>query len=309
MPAPAPFHLVTGADERRRRWLVDDLARSATPPSRVLTWGSGLLEAPGRAEDATALAPAAVRQLEDTGRELLAALDLPTEVAHDLTASLRDPVLLALLGAGRVLAEESALVLVAPVEADPARLVGLPARTARTARSLVPVAARWDALVAPPGVGELPRPQPAVLDALREVAELLEPLDRALTGRAALHHLPGAGIVESGRTADLTVALALMGRTLVDDGLSPTTADDTGRGEPTGPGLGPPFVLRVPLPGLSAGEIVLEREGDDLVISAGRHSRSTRLSGMHRRCVITDASMRQGVLTLELEPDEGEWPR
>ena len=60
---------------------------------------------------------------------------------------------------------------------------------------------------------------------------------------------------------------------------------------------------------LTADEIVLEREGDDLLVSAGRHTRATRLSPLHRRCVVTDARMRSGILTIALEPDAGQWPR
>lgn len=304
-------HLVTGGDEARRQRLVTDLL--AVGPTRVLTWGSGLV-APGAGvgalEDADALAPASLATLDEAGRDLLADLDLPGDVAADLLAGLRDPDLRALLGVAAALRpasrpappDEVAPVLVlVPVESDPARLVALPARAARTARALVPLLARWEALVAPPGIGALRRPRPAALAAAREVADLLEPLDTLLARDAVIHHLPGPGLVEAARAVDLTIALALMGRVLGDD-----PAD--GSGEATTP-EGPPFALRLPLPGLTADEIVLEREGDDVVVTVGRHSRSTRLSALHRRCVITQARMRQGVLTLELEPDSGEWPR
>lgn len=305
-------HLVTGGDEARRQRLVSDLRTAGV--TRVLTWGSGLVTPGAHAldlQDVDALAPTSLADLDAAGRALLADLDLPGDVATDLLAGLGDPDLRALLGIAAALTSTGShaartragaqLVVLVPVESDPARLVALPARAARIARALVPLLARWDALVAPPGIGALRRPQPATLAAAREVADLLEPLDALLAGDAVVHHLPGPGLVEAARAVDLTIALALMGRVLGEDPAG-------GGGDAEAP-EGPPFALRLPLPGLTADEIVLEREGDDVVVTVGRHSRSTRLSALHRRCVITEARMRQGVLTLELEPDSGEWPR
>lgn len=299
------LHLVTGGDERRRRLLTG----AGPAAGRVLTWGTGLLEATGRAEDAHALVPPSLAVLEAEALALLAALELPGEVAHDLTAALRDPDRRALVGVAAALDDGSDdVVVLAPAECDPARLVSLAAGTARSARALVPVLARWEVLLGPQGIGALRRPAPAALTALRQVADLLERLDGRLADDAVLHHLPGPGLVETGRTAELTVALALMGRALPGHG---APAASTGAGEITGGPEGvadDPFVVRIPLPGLTAQEIVLEREGDDLVVTAGRHRRSTRLGALQRRCTVTDAGMRQGVLTLTLERDPQEWP-
>ncbi|OAB86896.1 hypothetical protein AWH69_10820 [Janibacter melonis] len=329
------LHLVTGGDEPRRRVLVADLV-ARRPGARVLTWGDESVH-----EDARDHAPAALAVLTTSAEDLLLAAELPGEVVRDLTAVLRDGDLLALLGAAAVLAgapgeDLEDVVLLVPPGSDPARLVALPDRAARLARSLVPLVARWDAVVAPAGIG-LPRPPAATIDALRAVAHLMDLLDARLCDDATVHHLPADGLVEAGRTAELALALALMGRRVADptaavdqamdlardgsrhDGLSPD-ASAAGAPDPDGSpaaapgaagaaGEGSPFVLRLPLPGLTARDITLEREDDDLVVTAGRRSRCTRLSPLHRRCRVVDASMRAGVLTVELEPDESVWPR
>lgn len=315
--------------------LVADLV-ARRPGPRVLTWGDESVH-----EDARDHAPAALAVLTTSAEDLLLAAELPGEVVRDLTAVLRDGDLLALLGAAAVLAgapgeDLEDVVLLVPPGSDPARLVALPDRAARLARSLVPLVARWDAVVAPAGIG-LPRPQAATVDALRAVAHLMDVLDTRLCGDATVHHLPADGLVEAGRTAELALALALMGRRVVDptaavdqaldpardgsrhDGSSPD-ASAAGAPDPDGAAAAPPgaagaageaspFVLRLPLPGLTARDITLEREDDDLVVTAGRRSRCTRLSPLHRRCRVVDASMRAGVLTVELEPDESVWPR
>ncbi len=315
--------------------LVADLV-ARRPGPRVLTWGDESVH-----EDARDHAPAALAVLTTSAEDLLLAAELPGEVVRDLTAVLRDGDLLALLGAAAVLAgapgeDLEDVVLLVPPGSDPARLVALPDRAARLARSLVPLVARWDAVVAPAGIG-LPRPQAATVDALRAVAHLMDVLDTRLCGDATVHHLPADGLVEAGRTAELALALALMGRRVADptaavdqaldpardgsrhDGSSPD-ASAAGAPDPDGAAAAPPgaagaageaspFVLRLPLPGLTARDITLEREDDDLVVTAGRRSRCTRLSPLHRRCRVVDASMRAGVLTVELEPDESVWPR
>lgn len=315
--------------------LVADLV-ARRPGPRVLTWGDESVH-----EDARDQAPAALAVLTTSAEDLLLAAELPGEVVRDLTAVLRDGDLLALLGAAAVLAgapgeDLEDVVLLVPPGSDPARLVALPDRAARLARSLVPLVARWDAVVAPAGIG-LPRPQAATVDALRAVAHLMDVLDTRLCGDATVHHLPADGLVEAGRTAELALALALMGRRVADptaavdqaldpardgsrhDGSSPD-ASAAGAPDPDGAAAAPPgaagaageaspFVLRLPLPGLTARDITLEREDDDLVVTAGRRSRCTRLSPLHRRCRVVDASMRAGVLTVELEPDESVWPR
>lgn len=332
------LHLVTGGDELRRRVLVADLV-ARRPGARVLTWGDDSTH-----EDARDHAPAALAVLTSSAEDLLLAAELPGEVVRDLTAVLRDGDLLALLGAAAVLAgapgeDLEDVVLLVPPGSDPARLVALPDRAARLARSLVPLVARWDAVVAPAGIG-LPRPPAATIDALRAVTHLMDLLDARLCGDATVHHLPADGLVEAGRTAELALALALMGRRVADptaavdqamdpardgsrhDGSSPD-ASAAGAPDPDGAaaaapdaagaagaaGEASPFVLRLPLPGLTARDITLEREDDDLVVTAGRRSRCTRLSPLHRRCRVVDASMRAGVLTVELEPDESVWPR
>ncbi|GAA3613867.1 hypothetical protein GCM10022199_17390 [Marihabitans asiaticum] len=309
------LHLVSGGDETRRRALVAHLAlhgrrqeaRSAgeggTRPAReLLTWGSGLVGGGGLAGCAAAVGaadehlPVAWSDLRDAGDRLLSALGLSAAVSADLLGALDDPEVRAVVGVAVRIASEApgTLVLALPPEADPSRVVALPARLARALSELIPVLARWDALVAPAGVGSLSRPAPHVLPALRETAEVLGELDTHLATRAHIHHLPGSGVLEAARTAELTISLALMGRT---PGPPPAQGDD-----------GSPFVLSLPVPGLGAADLTLDREGDHLVVSAGRHRRVLPLSAMHRRCTVVRAGVSSGVLQVELEPDPEQWP-
>lgn len=307
------LHLVSGGDEARRRALVADLvlgtgAQTETgegrsgPSREVLTWGSGLLGAAGlhgsgaRVHAAAEHVPASWTELHDAADALLAALGLSSVVGGDLLAPMSDPDVTAVVGVASRMADlgTGALVVSVPPESDPSRVLALPARMARTLSELVPVLARWDALVAPAGVGALRQPAPHVLEAVRETATVLRELDAHLATQAHVHHLPGPGVLEGARSSDLAIALALMGRS---SGAPPRPGGDD-----------PPFVLRLPMPGLTAGDVSLDREGDELIVSAGRHRRTVPLSAMHRRCTVVRAGLAAGVLTVELEPDPVQWP-
>ena len=149
---------------------------------------------------------------------LLVALDLPAPVVADLVGRVVPPEVAPLLHLARSVDQAVAddVELVTEVDIEVARLLDLPQRVARAFAAFVPVVARWEVLVAPEGVGALPAPEPPVLAALREGADLLERLDTALADPmvTAIHLAAPAGPVGAARRADAEVLLALMGRTL-----------------------------------------------------------------------------------------------
>ena len=69
------------------------------------------------------------------------------------------------------------------------------------------------------------------------------------------------------------------------------------------------FVLRLPLPLVTAADVDLGRRGDELVVAVGEHRRLLSLPAALRRCVITGATVRDGRLRVRFEPDERVWPR
>jgi arsenite/tail-anchored protein-transporting ATPase len=69
------------------------------------------------------------------------------------------------------------------------------------------------------------------------------------------------------------------------------------------------FVLRLPLPLVSAADVDLGRRGDELVVTVGEHRRLLSLPAALRRCVVTGASVRDGRLRVTFIPDERVWPR
>ena len=77
------------------------------------------------------------------------------------------------------------------------------------------------------------------------------------------------------------------------------TVERTGRG----------FVLRLPLPLVTAADVDLGRRGDELVVTVGEHRRLLSLPAALRRCRVTGASVRDGRLTVRFVPDERVWPR
>ena len=70
------------------------------------------------------------------------------------------------------------------------------------------------------------------------------------------------------------------------------------------------FVLRLPLPLVSAADVDLGRRGDELVVTVGEHRRLLSLPAALRRCVVTGASVRDGRLRVTVRPGrEGVAPR
>lgn len=249
---------------------------------------------------------------------VLTALDLPAPVVADLVGRLLPPELPALLRLARQIeqgvADDHELVI--ELDLEVARLLDVPQRVARAFAAFVPVVARWEVLVAPEGVGVLPPPDPPVLHALREGAQLLEGLDRALADpdAVAVHLAPPAGPVGAARRADAEVLLALMGRTLtaVHPADGPGVDYLPATPEPARPQVerdDGEWVLRLGLPGVRAVDLELVRHEDELVLACAGRTRRVLLPSVLRRCEIQRAGVAGGVLTVRMTPDERVWPR
>jgi arsenite-transporting ATPase len=70
---------------------------------------------------------------------------------------------------------------------------------------------------------------------------------------------------------------------------------------------GDDFVLSLPLPLVSAGEVEMARRDDDLVIEVGGQRRVVTLPSVLRRCVVQNADVGNGVLRVRFERDEEQW--
>ena len=69
------------------------------------------------------------------------------------------------------------------------------------------------------------------------------------------------------------------------------------------------LVWRVPLPGAERESLGLVRRGDEIVVSAGRFRRIRTLPSALRRCTVSGAGLRDGVLEIRFTPDPGLWPQ
>ncbi|MGE9783515.1 ArsA family ATPase [Janibacter sp. G368] len=262
-----------------------------------------------------------VTALEDLLDRLLTALDLPSPVVADLVSRILPPELPDLLRLARQLdrAGRDGHELVLEVDLEVARLLDAPQRVARAMSAFVPVIARWEVLVAPDGVGNLPHPNPPVLTALREGAALLEALDAALAdpGETTLHLAAPAGPVGAARRADAEVLLALMGRTLTavhpEGGAGvehlPAPAGDPGVRVERADDGSDAWRLHIGLPGVRAADLDLVRHDDELVLGCAGRSRRVLLPSVLRRCDVARAGVAHGVLTVTMTPDEAVWPR
>ncbi|WP_193376298.1 MULTISPECIES: ArsA family ATPase [Mycobacterium ulcerans group] len=76
----------------------------------------------------------------------------------------------------------------------------------------------------------------------------------------------------------------------------------------SGSGLGAVYRLRLALPQLDPGSLTLGRADDDLIISAGGMRRRVRLASVLRRCIVLDARLSGGELTVRFRPDPEVWP-
>ncbi|MEZ0093714.1 ArsA family ATPase [Streptacidiphilus sp. EB129] len=69
------------------------------------------------------------------------------------------------------------------------------------------------------------------------------------------------------------------------------------------------LVWRIPLPGAERPDLDLVRRGDDLVLGVGAYRRTLTLPSALRRCTVSGAALRDGVLAVRFTPDPQLWPR
>ncbi|MFJ3931049.1 MULTISPECIES: ArsA family ATPase [unclassified Streptomyces] len=69
------------------------------------------------------------------------------------------------------------------------------------------------------------------------------------------------------------------------------------------------LTLRLPLPGAVKEELSLVRRGDELLLTVGPFRRIVPLPSALRRCTVSGAALREGVLGVRFTPDPGLWPR
>ena len=76
----------------------------------------------------------------------------------------------------------------------------------------------------------------------------------------------------------------------------------------SGSGLGSVYRLRLELPQVDSSALTLGRVDDDLIIGAGGMRRRVRLASVLRRCIVMDAQLKGGELTVRFRPDPEVWP-
>ncbi|MFE1776479.1 ArsA family ATPase [Streptomyces sp. NPDC059008] len=69
------------------------------------------------------------------------------------------------------------------------------------------------------------------------------------------------------------------------------------------------LVWRVPLPGAERRGLGLVRRGDEIVVTVGRFRRIRTLPSALRRCTVSGAGLRDGVLEIRFSPDPDLWPK
>lgn len=69
------------------------------------------------------------------------------------------------------------------------------------------------------------------------------------------------------------------------------------------------FVWCLPLPGAVKSGLRLVRRGDEILLAVGPFRRSVRLESALRRCSVSGAALRDGVLRVRFTPDPSLWPR
>ncbi len=131
---------------------------------------------------------------------------------------------------------------------------------------------------------------------LREVRESFAGLSVAVAP-----YLPAEPV---GPDALAGFAAALEGGQPVDDLLAPVAGGGL-RVEPVDGG----FALRLSLPLVTAGEVSLQRRGEELLLEVGGHRRVLALPSALQRCRVTGAAVRGGDLEIGFEPDEAVWRR
>jgi arsenite/tail-anchored protein-transporting ATPase len=76
----------------------------------------------------------------------------------------------------------------------------------------------------------------------------------------------------------------------------------------SGSGLGSVYRMRLELPQVQVGSLILGRADDDLIIGVGGMRRRVRLASVLRRCIVIDATLRGSELTVRFRPNPEVWP-
>ena len=76
----------------------------------------------------------------------------------------------------------------------------------------------------------------------------------------------------------------------------------------SGSGLDSVYRLRIELPQVDPAALTLGRVDDELIIGAAGLRRRVRLASVLRRCIVMDAQLRSGELTVRFRPDPEVWP-
>ena len=76
----------------------------------------------------------------------------------------------------------------------------------------------------------------------------------------------------------------------------------------SGSGLEAVYRLRLELPQIDSADLTLGRVDDDLIIGVAGMRRRVRLASVLRRCIVTDAQLRGGELTVRFRPNPEVWP-
>jgi arsenite/tail-anchored protein-transporting ATPase len=76
----------------------------------------------------------------------------------------------------------------------------------------------------------------------------------------------------------------------------------------SGSGLDAVYRLRLELPQVDPATLTLGRVDDDLIIGAAGLRRRVKLASVLRRCIVMDAQLRGGELTVRFRPDPEVWP-
>jgi arsenite-transporting ATPase len=76
----------------------------------------------------------------------------------------------------------------------------------------------------------------------------------------------------------------------------------------SGSGLDAVYRLRLELPQVDPATLTLGRVDDDLIIGAAGLRRRVKLASVLRRCIVLDAQLRGGELTVRFRPDPEVWP-
>ena len=100
---------------------------------------------------------------------------------------------------------------------------------------------------------------------------------------------------------------ALAEATVADDAVAPGLLDDVDVPRMRVEADGEDFVLSLPLPLVSAGQVDLARREDDLVLSVGDQRRVVTLPSVLRRCIVQNAAVGNGELRVRFERDEELW--